>query len=246
MKVISIINQKGGVGKSTTAVNLATALSKLNKKVLLIDMDPQGDSTDYSGIMEEQQTTTKEFLLENKINIIKLKSYDLIPADILLADFEILASSEFGREFLLKEKLEENNDFKKYDYIILDCPPSLGLLSLNALVATSIAIVPVKLERFSIKGIRSLNEVIKKVKKANKNLELKILVNGINLGFKHHIENLEIIENQIGKYKLKTQIRQDVSISKSQNETVNIFEFNSKSKAAKNYIELANEVISFE
>ena len=127
MKVISLINQKGGVGKSSATVNLATALNKLGKSVLVIDFDPQGDTTDYSNILEEQTLTSKELLFEKELRevAIKTKYYDLVPADISLADAELNLINKFSREFILKNKLESSH--KKYDYCLIDCPPSLGL-----------------------------------------------------------------------------------------------------------------------
>jgi len=242
MKIVSIVNQKGGVGKSSGTVNLATALSKLNKKVLVIDLDPQGDTTDYSGIMEEQELTSKEFLLSNTLNevLLKNKYYDLVPADISLADAEISLFNKFSREFVLKNKLEEAKDL--YDYCIIDCPPSLGLLPINALVASDLALAPVLLERFSIKGLSSLFETVKEIKQVNQKLNLKFYINKYDRRLKHSLEYHEEIKMQVKNSLLKSLIRTDADISKSQVINQNIFEFNSKSKTSEDYINLAKEI----
>lgn len=242
MKIISLINQKGGVGKSSGTVNLATALNKLNKKVLVIDLDPQGDTTDYSGITEEQELTSKELLLSNSLKDILLKNkyYDLVPADISLADAEMNLFNKFSREFVLKNKLEDSKDL--YDYCIIDCPPSLGLLPINALVASDLALAPVLLERFSIKGLSSLFETVKEIKQVNQKLNLKFYINKYDRRLKHSLEYHEEIKMQVKSSLLKSLIRTDADISKSQVINQNIFEFNSKSKTAEDYISLAKEI----
>lgn len=242
MKVISLLNQKGGVGKSSTAVNLSVALSKLNKKVLLIDLDPQGDSTDYSGIVEEQEDTSLEFLLDGKQNFIKLEHYDLIPADISLSDFELRAVSMMARESILKTKI---NSIENYDYCLVDCPPSLGLLAVNSLVASNLVISPVLMERFSIKGLKSLSETLESIKAINPRIKNKFLVNKFNKSYSHNVEHYNSIMEVIKPQTFETIIRQDVKISKSQDETINIFDYDSKSKGAQDFKMLAKEVINF-
>ena len=241
MKVISLLNQKGGVGKSTTAVNLSVALSKLDKKVLLIDLDPQGDSTDYSGVVEEQEHTSLEFLLEGNKNFMSLEHYDLMPADISLSDFELKAVTMMSRESILRSKI---NSVTGYDYCLIDCPPSLGLLSVNSLVASNLVISPVLLERFSIKGLRSLSDTLENIKVINPGIESKFLVNKYNKSYSHNTENYEAIMEVIEEQTFKTVVRQDVKISQSQVETTNIFDFDKKSKAAIDFKKLAEEVVA--
>lgn len=242
MKVISLLNQKGGVGKSSTAVNLSVALSKLNKKVLLVDLDPQGDSTDYSGITEEQEKTSLEFLLTGETDFIKLDYYDLIPADISLSDFELKAVSMLARESILKSKI---NSLKNYDYCLIDCPPSLGLLSVNSLVASDLVISPVLMERFSIKGLRSLSDTLDSIRAINPGVENRFLVNKFNKSYSHNVEHYNTVMEVIESQTFKTIIRQDVKISKSQDETINIFDYDNKSKGAEDFKKLAEEVIQF-
>lgn len=242
MKIISLINQKGGVGKSSATVNLATAFSKLDKKVLVIDFDPQGDTTDYSNILEEQSLTSKELLLEKEIKdvIIHTKYYDLVPADISLADAEMALANKFSREFVLKTKLE---GVKGYDYCLIDCPPSLTLLPINALVASHLALAPVMLERFSVKGLTSLNDTIKEIKQVNHHLKLKFFVNKFDKRLRHNLDYYEAIKGAVTTSLLDTIIRTDADISKSQAENKNIFDFNEKAKTAEDYLNLAKEII---
>jgi chromosome partitioning protein len=243
MKVVSLLNQKGGVGKSTTAVNLSVALSKLQKKVLLIDLDPQGDSTDYSGVIDEQKYTSLEFLLEGSEMIMNLDHYDLIPADISLSDFELRAVTMMSRESILRSKI---NSVQGYDYCLIDCPPSLGLLSVNSLVASDLVISPVLLERFSIKGLRSLSDTLENIKTINPSIKSKFLVNKYNKSYSHNIENYESIMEIIKDQIFETVVRQDVKISQSQVETTNIFDFDKNSKAAVDFKKLAKEVINLD
>lgn len=243
MKVISLINQKGGVGKSSATVNLATALNKLGKSVLVIDLDPQGDTTDYSNILEEQNLTTKELLLENELKevVLSTKYYDIVPADISLADAEISLFNKFSREFILKNKLEKSH--KKYNYCLIDCPPSLGLLPINALVASDLALAPVMLERFSVKGLSSLFDTIKEIKQVNHKLHLKFFVNKFDKRLKHNIDYLELLKQEVKDSLLQTIVRTDSDISKSQTQNTNIFDYNEKSKTAEDYLCLAQEII---
>jgi len=241
-KIISLLNQKGGVGKSTTAVNLSVALSKMNKKVLLIDLDPQGDSTDTSGIREEQKNTTLEFLLDGKESRIETTHYDMIPADISLAGFDLKIANKIARESVLKNSV---SSFKKeYDYILIDCQPSLSLLPLNALVASDLVLVPMMAEKYSTKGIDALLNTIEEIKPLNANLDYKFLITRFNKSFSHNVALEKEIRELIGDLTLTTIIRQDVKISNSQLESLNIFDYDSKSKAAKDYTQLAEEVMN--
>lgn len=242
-KVISLLNQKGGVGKSTTAVNLSVALSKMNKKVLLIDLDPQGDATDYSGVLEEQENTSLEFLLEGKKGFIDLEHYSLLPADISLSDFELKAVTMMARESILKSRMASIDE---YDYCLIDCPPSLGLLSVNSLVASDLIISPVLLERFSIKGLKSLSDTLDNIKVINPEIKNKFLINKYNKSYSHNLENYDAIMSVVKDQVFDTVIRQDVKISRSQDDTTNIFDFDKNSKAAIDFKKLAKEVIGLE
>lgn len=240
MKIISIINQKGGVGKTTSAVNIATFLGKENK-VLLVDSDPQGDSSYYSGITGDVESGTKELLFGREVQIKETKYFDMIPTDISLADAEVMLITEFGREFKLKNNLVKYKE--SYDYCIIDCPPSLSLLTINALIASDISLSPVLLETFSIKGVNSLLETVNKIKDVNKELILKLFVNKFDKRLKHNINYLDDIKNHCEGYLMDTIIRTDTEISKSQTESLNIYEYNKKSKASEDFCKLTKEIV---
>lgn len=241
MKIISILNQKGGVAKTTTAVNLSAGLSKLKKKVLLLDCDPQGDSTDSSGIVEEQENTILEFLLEGKDARMKTDFYDVVPADISLAGFDLQVASRMTRESILKKQLREFKD--EYDYVIIDCQPSLSLLPVNALVASNLVLVPMMAEKYSTKGITALLDTLEDVKELNDNIDYRFFLTKHNKSFSHHVRLEEEMREELGEVTLGTIIRQDVKVSASQMESKNIYQYDSKSKAAKDYMSLAKEVV---
>ena len=162
-KVISIANQKGGVGKTTTAINLSTILAKKGKKVLLIDADPQGNGTSGLGINKEQKFSVYDVLIEaieveNTLQKTQVKNLDLCPSNINLAGAEVQLVSMENREYRLKTKLDSIRD--KYDYIIIDCPPSLGLVTLNAFTASDSVLIPVQCEYYALEGLRQLLKTI--------------------------------------------------------------------------------------
>ena len=151
-KIISIANQKGGVGKTTTSINLSTVLAKKNKKTLLIDTDPQGNATSGVGVKKASEKSIYNVLIEDvamEEAIVKtaIKNLDICPSNINLAGAEVELVSMMSRETRLKEKLEEVKD--KYDYIIIDCPPSLGLITLNAFTASNSVLIPVQCEYYA-------------------------------------------------------------------------------------------------
>lgn len=241
MKVISIVNQKGGVGKTSTAVNIAKSLGKEGYKVLLVDSDPQGDSTHYSGVYGDIENGVKDLLVKGKTKIYEKEDYHLIGTDIELADAELQLIAEFNREYKLKNSLKQYKD--NYDFCIIDCPPSLSLLTINALVASNLSLSPVLLETFSIKGVNSLLKTIDKVKGANEELKLKLFVNKYDRRLNHNKEYLKQLKDHCNDFLMKTIIRTDSEISKSQTKSKNIFEYNEKSKAAEDFSMLVKELI---
>ena len=167
-KVISIANQKGGVGKTTTSINLSTVLAKKNKKTLLIDADPQGNATSGVGIEKEIEYSVYDVLIDetemcDAIVGTKIKSLYVCPSNINLAGAEVELVSMMSRERRLKEKIDKIKD--DFDYIIIDCPPSLGLITLNAFTASDSVLIPVQCEYYALEGLGQLLNTVELVKK---------------------------------------------------------------------------------
>lgn len=245
-KVISIASQKGGVGKSTTALALSSILGQ-NKKILLIDMDPQANSTYSSGIDNPMKTITdilgQECLVDEAI--IKCKYYDLLSADKYLSNIEMSSNIE---PILLKKFVLYQTLIQKYDYVIIDTPPSLGNLSYNSLVASDYVIIPVEASVFAMQGIIQLNNTIQNIRKYhNKNLNiLGILLIKYN---KRAILSRNIKDSLFNYAKIintsvfNTTIRQGIAVTESQYQQQSIIDYAIKSKPALDYISLANEIL---
>ena len=176
-RVISIANQKGGVGKTTTSINISTILAKKGKRVLLIDADPQGNATSGIGIEKKTEKSIYDVIIEEtKIEEVVLetqvKNLKICPSNINLAGAEVELVSMMSREYRLKERIEEEKE--NYDYIIIDCPPSLGLITLNAFTASDSVLIPVQCEYYALEGLEQLMNTVNLVKKhLNKELELE-------------------------------------------------------------------------
>lgn len=242
MKVISLINQKGGVGKTTSAIALASYLSKSNK-VLLIDMDFQGNATTNCNIDEMAlQYTVKNLLLDDSLPakqcIVKTeKGFDLIGSNLEVADTEINLYSKFSREFILREKL----DGLDYDYVIIDCSPNLSMMTINALMATDLALVPLEPHIFAIKGISALMNTLNLVKRANKNLRHKFFITKFDARLSAFKELEAELRHSLKSDILNTVIRIDNQVRNSQNEFKTIFEMKN-SKCIEDYHNLGEEV----
>ena len=244
MKVISLINQKGGVGKTTSAISIASYLG-LSKKVLLIDLDPQGNATSNCGVDEDNlQRTVKDLVLEDKLPaseciVTTEKGFDLIGSNIEVADTELNMVSKLNRENLLKKKLKTLD----YDYIIMDCSPSLNLMTINALVATDLALIPIDPHIFSVKGISSLMDTIENIRGMNETIQHKFFItkfDGRNSSFKMIEEKLRgNLDNTI----LNTKIRIDNNVRTTQNESKTIFEGKGV-KCTEDYKNLVEEIIN--
>lgn len=248
-KVITIFNQKGGVGKTTTVVNLSSALAKLKKKVLVIDLDPQANATSGLGVEKEQEHNVYDLLINNnKQTIIKTeyKNLDLIPSNGDLAGIEIELSRKSNWQNRLKESIKEIKD--DYDYCIIDSPPSLGVLSMIALVASDSILVPVQCEYYALEGVGQLMSTISLVRDSF-NPELQI--EGVVLCMYDGRTNLSIqvadeVKGFFGEKVYKNVIPRNVRLAEAPSFGMNIFEYDEKSKGAKSYMSLAKEFIKKE
>ena len=243
-KIIAVANQKGGVGKSTTCVNLTAALKEKGRRVLLCDMDPQGNSTSGMGVDKNAAVTSYELLMEEATGgIVKTDYGDVIPSNKVLAGAEIELVSRQNREYKLKGILDPLRD--KYDFIIIDCPPSLGLLTLNALCAADGVLIPVQCEYYALEGLSDLVYTIRVVKKAlNKALDIE----GILLTMFDSRTNLSVqVANEVKRHfpgKIYgAAIPRNVRLSEAPSFGMPVLAYDRNSRGAGGYISLAEEII---
>ncbi len=254
-KIISLVNQKGGVGKTTSSINLAASLGALNKKCLLIDLDPQGNATTGVGINKADieksvydllidQATLKEVIVKTKF-----KQLYVIPATINLAgvDIELMEKSRTEAGFTKGEQLKKHLEMAKemFDYIIIDCPPSLGILTINALTATNTVIIPVQCEFFALEGIMQL---LNTIMMAQKNLNPTLGIEGVLLTMLDNRTNLglEVVEDIKSYFKesvYDTIIPRLVKLAEAPSHRKPIIYYEPKSRGTEAYLNLAREVI---
>ncbi|MEI6132652.1 MAG: AAA family ATPase [Bacillota bacterium] len=250
-KVIAVANQKGGVGKTTTAVNLSACLAYRGKKTLLIDADPQGNAT--SGLGFEKNTVSHSIYdaiinsteIEKCILATEVENLDLCPANIQLAGAEVELVSLISRETRLKIAVDDVRE--KYDYILIDCPPSLGLLTLNSLAAADTILVPIQCEFYALEGLSQLMSTVKVVQK---HLNTRLDVEGVVLTMFDARTNLSSqVVDEVKKYFSKkvyrTIIPRNVRLSEAPSFGQPIIIFDSKSKGSECYLSLADEVIEY-
>ena len=247
-KIISVASQKGGVGKTTTTVNLSTILAKKGKKVLLIDTDPQGNATSGLGVSKDVELSVYDILIgdtefDETLQETAIKNLKVCPSNISLAGAEVQLVSMMSREQRLKTKLDKIKD--QYDYILIDCPPSLGLVTLNAFTASDSVLIPVQCEYFALEGLGQLLNTVNLVKKhLNKNLEIE----GALLTMYDARTNLSNqVVKEVKKYfedkVYKTVIPRNVRLSEAPSYGMPITVYDPRSKGAKAYEKFAKELL---
>jgi chromosome partitioning protein len=251
MKIISIVNQKGGCGKTVVATNLATALSKKSYQVLLIDLDPQGHSTfslrgkvkfTIADILERisQRQNLPQY---EEISISIMDKLHLIPSSLGLASLEYKLSSHPEKLSLLSSFLKNEKGINNFDYIILDCPPNLGILTLNALIASNYSIIPLLACELSIKGIEMLKNIFIMIKEFKGTCPAPFyLINQVDRRTKFCREFIEKTRNQLGNLLLNTIIRTNIHIREAIYHGESIFNYKPKSRGAKDFMDLAEEI----
>ncbi len=248
-KIIAIANQKGGVGKTTTAVNLAAALGVLEKKVLLIDADPQANASSGLGINVDEVEAGTYQLLEHTMKaedlILKTESpnLDIIPAHIDLVAIEIELVDQPDREDMMRIAIAPVKE--NYDYIILDCAPSLGLLTLNALTASDSVLIPIQCEYFALEGLGKLLNTIKSVQNLhNNNLDIEgLLLTMYDSRLRLSNQVVEEVNQHFEGLTFKTIIQRNVRLSEAPSYGESIINYDAASKGSENYLSLANELI---
>nr|WP_309486088.1 AAA family ATPase [Eggerthella lenta] len=248
-KVMAIINQKGGVGKSTTAINLSAALGELGKQVLLVDLDPQGNSSSGLGIEKSQVHNCVYDVLLNDVAIEDViipdvgEGLDLVPATINLAGAEVELVSEMARENRLKEAVGSLRG--KYDYVFIDCPPSLGLLTVNALVAADKLLIPIQCEFYALEGVTKLLDSMKRVKtRLNPTLDIfGVLLTMYDGRTTLSRQVVEEVRSYFGKTVFTTLIPRTVKLSEAPSFGQPITQYDPSGKGAQSYVNLAKEVV---
>lgn len=247
-KIISVANQKGGVGKTTTSINLSTILAKRGKKVLMIDADPQGNASSGIGLDKEIELSVYDVLIndteiKNVVQKTNIKNLNICPSNINLAGAEVELVSVMSREYRLKEKIDEIKNH--YDYIIIDCPPSLGLITLNAFTASDSVLIPVQCEYYALEGLGQLINTINLVKKhLNKNIEIEgALLTMYDARTNLSNQVVKEVKNYFNDKVYKNVIPRNVKLSEAPSYGMPISVYDPRSKGAKSYEKFVKEFL---
>ena len=243
-KVISISNHKGGVGKTTSAINIGAGLNKLGKKVLLIDLDPQANLSQSLGLIDQDKNIYGAIRGEYKLQPLEvLKGLDIIPSTLDLSGAEVELSGEAGREYILRELIAPLK--KQYDFIIIDSPPSLGLLTINSFTASDEILIPLQAQYLALQGLTKLLEVVDKIKK-RLNKQLKVGGVFITQYDSRKVLNRDVVTSIKQRFKAEvfsSKIRDNVALAEAPTQGVDIFRYQPKSKGAEDYLALCKELL---
>src|SRR5579872_1235960 len=249
-RIISVANQKGGVGKTATTTNLGASLYNLGHKVLLVDMDPQGNLSSSFGTVERGETTVADAVLDRKVPLPIVPIYkhddarlDLIPTSVALATAEAALMNKLGREFRLREQLDTVSN--RYDFIFIDTPPSLGLLTINSLVAAQLVLVPTEARFFSLQGLQMLQESIDEILYINPGLRiLGILLSKFDRSLREEQAVAAYLREHWGDLVFQTQVGTNSKILEAASAGVPLVELNGSQRAVEMYQSLAREVLA--
>jgi chromosome partitioning protein len=243
-KVISISNHKGGVGKTTSAINIGAGLNKLGKKILLIDLDPQANLSQSLGLPDQERNIYGAIRGEYKLEPVGiLKGLEVIPSTINLSGAEVELPGEANREYILRNLLEPLSGL--YDYILIDNPPSLGLLTINALTASQEVYIPLQAQYLALQGLTKLLEVIDKIKK-RLNKELRVGGVFITQFDSRKVLNRDVVATIEAHFKdevFKTKVRDNIALAEAPAQGLDIFRYNPKSYGAEDYLSLCKEIL---
>lgn len=243
-KIISLLNHKGGVGKTTSAINIGAGLVELGKRTLLIDLDPQANLTLSLGIPRQKVTIYEALRGEAELEPFSYKDgLEVITSSLDLSSAEMELINEAGREYILRELFD--TVIEDYDFIIIDCPPSLGLLTLNALTCSDYVYIPLQTEFLALQGLAKIKQIIDKVKfRLNKKLQIGGVI--ATMYDQRKVLNRDVVETikkYFGKKVFDTLIRDNVALAEAPAQRMDIFSYNKKSKGAEDYLSLCNEII---
>jgi chromosome partitioning protein len=246
--VIAVANQKGGVGKTTTTANLGAALARQEKRVLLIDMDPQGNLTSAVGISKKTERTIAEALLDYRAELPTVHvengtgRLDVVPATLALAGAEAALTNKLGREQRLRDQLDRNA--REYDYVVIDTPPSLGLLTINALVAADKVLIPTEARFFSLQGLQMIEESIEEVLYLNPKLKvIGILLSKLDRRLREEKQVSEYLRERWGALVFETEIGTSSKVLEASSAGKSVFGYLGAERAAEIYAMLAQEVL---